>query len=102
MEFINKDAIECKKDGNGNIVARYFPQGVCSRMMDIVIDENTHEIKAAKIIGGCPGNTAGISNLVVGLKAELVIDKFAGTTCGPKSTSCPDQFATALKLMINQ
>ncbi len=102
MEFINKDAIECKKDGNGNIVARYFPQGVCSRMMDIVIDENTHEIKTAKIIGGCPGNTAGISKLVVGLKAELVIEKFAGTTCGPKPTSCPDQFATALKLMINQ
>ncbi|MEE1063439.1 MAG: TIGR03905 family TSCPD domain-containing protein [Paludibacteraceae bacterium] len=102
MEFINKDAIECKKDGNGNIVARYFPQGVCSKMMDIAIDENTHEIKAAKIIGGCPGNTAGISKLVVGLKAEFVIEKFAGTTCGPKPTSCPDQFATALKLMINK
>ncbi len=102
MEFINRNAIECKKDGKGNIVARYFPQGVCSRMMDIVIDEKNHEIKEAKIIGGCPGNTAGICSLVVGLKAELVIKKFAGTICGPKPTSCPDQFATALKLMINQ
>ncbi len=100
MEFINRSTIECKKDDKGNIVARFFPQGVCSRMMDIIMDENTHEIKAAQIVGGCPGNAAGISRLVVGLKAEFVIERFSGVACGPKPTSCPDQFATALRMML--
>ena len=102
MEFINRNAIECKKDDKGNIVARYFPQGVCSRMMGIVVEGDTRGVKGGRVIGGCPGKAAGISRLVVGLKAEFVIERFAGTTCGPKPTSCPDQFATALKLMINK
>ncbi|MCQ2189546.1 MAG: TIGR03905 family TSCPD domain-containing protein [Paludibacteraceae bacterium] len=100
MEIFNRSTIECKRDEKGNLVARYFPQGVCSRMMDIVVDGETHEIKAAQIVGGCPGNAMGISRLVVGLKAEFVIDRFSGTTCGPKPTSCPDQFAQALKMIL--
>jgi len=28
---------------------------------------------------------------------DFVIAKFAGNTCGPRSTSCPDQLAKALQ-----
>ena len=31
------------------------------------------------------------------MKVEDVISKLEGTTCGFKSTSCPDQLAKALK-----
>ena len=47
--------------------------------------------------GGCNGNTKGVAALVKGMKAEEVIDRLGGIRCGMKSTSCPDQLATALK-----
>ena len=73
----------------------YKPEGVCSREMIIQIEKDT--ITSLKIIGGCAGNTAGISKLVVGMKIEEVIQKLKGTPCGIKGTSCPDQLAKALE-----
>ncbi|MDH8276260.1 TSCPD domain-containing protein, partial [Klebsiella pneumoniae] len=40
--------------------------------------------------------------LVEGMDAHDVIDKLEGTTCGFKSTSCPDQLAKALKQALNE
>ena len=48
-------------------------------------------------LGGCNGNLKGIGQLVEGMPAEEVIERIAGTTCGPKRTSCPDQLACALR-----
>lgn len=79
---------------------RYKPQGVCSREFLIDIDENDI-IKDVKIVGGCAGNTAGISMLVKGMKTEDVIKKLKGIPCGPRKTSCPDQLALALEEIIN-
>ena len=36
------------------------------------------------------------------MRVEDVIERLEGITCGPKSTSCPDQLAKALKAMQNQ
>ncbi|MDD7015517.1 MAG: TSCPD domain-containing protein, partial [Firmicutes bacterium] len=47
-------------------------------------------------IGGCNGNLKGISRLVEGKPAAEVQQLLAGTTCGLKGTSCPDQLATAI------
>ena len=44
----------------------YTPQGVCSKQMIIEIDEDNQTIKSVKIVGGCPGNTVGVSKLVEG------------------------------------
>ena len=49
-----------------------------------------------KFTGGCNGNLKGIGALVEGMKPEDVIESLEGTTCGFKSTSCPDQLAQAL------
>ena len=48
---------------------RYTPDGrVCSQEMIIEINEN--KIKKVTIVGGCPGNTIGVSHLVVGMTVD--------------------------------
>lgn len=79
------------------MIYRYQPQGVCSREMEIELSPDNQMIRSLKIIGGCPGNTQGISRLVAGMKIDDVIAKLDGIRCGGKPTSCPDQLARALK-----
>lgn len=74
---------------------RYRPQGVCSSEM--VIDVDGDIIKDVKILGGCPGNTVGVSKLVVGKTIDEVIKLLKGIPCGGRPTSCPDQLAQALE-----
>ena len=74
---------------------RYKTNGVCSREMIIELDGNI--IKKVTIVGGCHGNTQGISKLVEGMNINDVINKLKGILCGSKGTSCPDQLATALE-----
>ena len=71
-------------------------KGVCSRASAVEIDENGI-ITAAQIIGGCDGNTRGLAQIVVGLPAKFVIEKWKGTPCMYKPTSCPDQFAITIE-----
>lgn len=74
---------------------RYMPEGVCSMQMIFEIENNI--IKKLKIIGGCPGNTVGVSKLVEGRNIDEVIEMLKGIPCGIKETSCPDQVARALE-----
>ena len=79
----------------------YIPHGVCSIQISIELDENG-VITNCEFVGGCAGNTTGISELVKGMKAEDAIGKIKGIDCRGRGTSCPDQLATALESMINQ
>ena len=74
----------------------YNTQGTCSKQIIIDIGDNG-VIENVTYIGGCNGNTKGISSLVKGMKIEEVIEKLQGIQCGFRPTSCPDQLATALK-----
>ena len=74
---------------------RYTPQGVCSMQMIFEIDSGI--IKSLKILGGCPGNTLGVSRLVEGKTIDEVIKMLKGIPCRGKETSCPDQIARALE-----
>ena len=74
---------------------KYTPKGVCSMQMIFEIDNNI--VKSLKIIGGCPGNTLGVSRLVVGKSVDEVIEMLKGIPCGTRGTSCPDQVAIALE-----
>mgnify|MGYP000955358947 FL=1 len=74
---------------------RYEPEGVCSYEMIFEIENNI--IKSLKILGGCPGNTVGVSKLVEGKDIETVIKLLKGIPCRDKETSCPDQVAKALE-----
>ena len=80
----------------------YTPQGVCSTQMLIDMDDKTHIINDIKIVGGCAGNTLGISKLVKGMRAEDVIASLKGTPCGFRITSCPDQLSKALEEMLEK
>ena len=73
---------------------QYVPQGVCSRQILFDIEDNV--IKSVQFVGGCAGNTKGISALVEGMDVDDVIDRLSGIPCGPRPTSCPDQLARAL------
>lgn len=80
----------------------YKPQGVCSSKYIISINDETNIVNWVKIIGGCAGNSLGISSLVKGMKAEDVIEKLKKIPCGMKGTSCPDQLARALEEYLNK
>ena len=73
----------------------YTTKGVCARSITIEVENNI--VKEVKFLGGCNGNTSGISKLVVGMEIDEVISRLENIRCGFKTTSCPDQLATALK-----
>ena len=74
----------------------YRPKGVCSQLIRVELDGDT--IENVEFVGGCNGNTQGISSLVRGMKVDDAIARMEGITCGNKATSCPDQLAQALKI----
>ncbi len=77
-------------------IYEYVPQGVCSRLIHVEINEN-NEIAEAYFVAGCSGNTQGVCSLAKGMKVEEVIGRLKGIRCGNKSTSCPDQLAKMLE-----
>lgn len=82
------------------MTVEYTPKGVCSRKIEIDIENGI--INKVRFVGGCNGNTQGISKLVEGMKAEDVISRLEGVNCNGRGTSCPDQLAQALKEAIKQ
>lgn len=74
----------------------YKPTGVCSKQINIEVDDN-NIVQNVEYIGGCNGNLKGIGSLVKGMKVEEVIEKLKNIKCGYKNTSCPDQLAKALE-----
>ena len=79
------------------MTVEYTPKGVCSRKIEIDIENGI--INKVRFVGGCNGNTQGISK---GMKAEDVISRLEGVNCNGRGTSCPDQLAKALKEAIKQ
>lgn len=76
------------------------PVGVCSMQINVKIEEDI--IKEVKFIGGCAGNTMGISSLLIGMKVEDAIKKLKGIDCRGRGTSCPDQLAQGLERILEQ
>ncbi len=81
---------------------KYDNKGVCSTQTILDLDDDTHIIKSCEIVGGCMGNTQGISSLLVGMKAEDAIERMKGIKCGFRSTSCPDQISIALTKALDE
>lgn len=80
----------------------YNTKGVCSRKIEIEVDNDTKKVTDVKFVGGCPGNLLGISALVKDGNIEDIVKRLKGTKCGFKATSCPDQLALALEdIMAN-
>lgn len=73
----------------------YKTNGTCSRAINFRVEDG--RVYDIEFLGGCNGNLKGIASLAEGLTVDEVIEKLSGIRCGFKSTSCPDQLATALK-----
>ena len=73
----------------------FKPVGVCSQLIRVDVEDNV--IKSAEFVGGCSGNTQGLSRLVKGMNVDEAISRLEGIKSGFRSTSCPDQLAQALK-----
>ena len=82
------------------MVINYTPKGVCSRK--ITVEVNDGIIGDVSFLGGCNGNSKGISNLVKGMKVEDVIERLKDVKCGMRDTSCPAQLANALKQALDK
>lgn len=78
----------------------YKTHGVCSQ--NISFDIKDHKVYNVHFTGGCHGNLQGIGRLVEGMDVDEVISRIEGIKCGPKSTSCPDQLALALKEAVGR
>ena len=79
----------------------YKPQHVCSRQIDVVVKDGI--VKDVRFVGGCPGNTLGVSALTKGRKVEEVIQLLEHVECprsGEFKTSCPQELSKALKAAI--
>ena len=78
----------------------YKTKGVCSQKIHFEIEDE--KVKSVSVLGGCNGNTQGISRLVEGMDVHDAISRLEGITCGYRPTSCPDQLAKALKEAIGE
>ncbi len=79
----------------------YPTQGTCSKFINIDIDDD-NKLHNVTFLGGCQGNTCGISRLVEGMDADEVVARLRGVTCGSKPTSCPDQLSLAIEALKNE
>lgn len=72
----------------------YKTHSVCSRTIDFEIENGI--VTFVRFNGGCRGNTSGLAKLAIGRSVDELIKLLEGTQCR-NGTSCPDQFAAALK-----
>ncbi len=77
----------------------FVPTNVCSKKF--IIDVEDGIINEVEIVGGCPGNTFALCNMLKGMRVEEVVKKLKGIPCRDKGTSCPDQLSKALEKIIS-
>lgn len=76
----------------------YKTSGVCSRSIYFELDEGI--VRNVRFEGGCNGNLQGVARLAEGRPAAEVVSVLSGIRCDSKATSCPDQFARALRELL--
>ncbi len=77
----------------------YKTKGTCSQLIRFDIDGDV--ISNISFVGGCNGNLKAISKLCDGMTVDYIEGKLLGNTCGPRNTSCADQFAKAVRAAYN-
>ena len=76
----------------------YKTTGVCAR--EIKFDVIDNKVCNVTFVGGCAGNTQGVAKLCENRNIDEIISLLEGIKCRG-GTSCPDQFAKALKKYKN-
>ena len=65
----------------------YKTRGVCSKEISFDVEDN--KVINVQFVGGCSGNTQGVSRLVEGMDVDEAIRRLEGIQCGFRPTSCP-------------
>ena len=78
----------------------FTTSGTCARQIDFDLEDGV--IRNVVFTGGCNGNLKAISKLVEGQLAETVAAILKGNKCGPRATSCADQFSIALTKALEE
>ncbi len=73
----------------------YKTKDTCARTITFDLDGDV--VRNVQFTGGCNGNLKAIQALVEGLTVDEIEQKCKGITCGPRSTSCTDQLAIAIR-----
>ena len=73
----------------------YKTKGTCSSEIEFEVENGI--LTDIHFVGGCQGNTQGLSKLLVGMEVQDAIQRLEGIDCRERGTSCPDQLAQALK-----
>jgi uncharacterized protein (TIGR03905 family) len=48
------------------VAYEYIPQGICSSLIKVFIDDENDTVKSVAILGGCHGNLTAIMRLLKG------------------------------------
>lgn len=73
----------------------YKTKGTCSSWIDFELNDGI--VTNIRFTDGCKGNLKAIGKILEGWKAEEIISRVKGNTCGRNTTSCADQLACALE-----
>ena len=73
--------------------------GTCAVRINFEVSAN--KVHNVQFIGGCRGNTQGVSALVEGMDVDEVIKRLKGIQCR-FGTSCPNELALALEEYKNK
>lgn len=79
---------------------RYRTRGTCSR--EISFDMEDGVLRNICFVGGCNGNTKGITALAEGMEAAEAVKRLRGIDCNGRGTSCPDQLAIAIEQALEK
>ncbi len=73
----------------------YKTHGTCASSITFDIDGDI--ISNVRFTGGCNGNLKAVAKLVDGMTVNQIESALEGNSCGPRSTSCADQLAKAVR-----
>lgn len=74
---------------------KFKTNGTCAREVSFEVRDG--KVYNIQFLGGCHGNTQGVSALAEGRDVEEIIRLLDGINCRGRGTSCPDQLSKALK-----
>ena len=74
---------------------QFQTQNTCSKI--IYFDLEDKVVTNIEFYGGCNGNLKAISKLVDGKTVDEIEELLTGIACGPRTTSCADQLAQAVR-----
>lgn len=75
----------------------YPTQGTCSKFINVSIDDD-NKIHDVSFVGGCMGNTCGVSRLVEGMDADEVIARLRESHVAISLQAVPISFRLLSKL----